>query len=52
MQNIILIFRQMVGFICTDPTPLVKFERSILVIVNLKDTVAKLDAFCASRTVK
>ena len=39
------IFNQMAGLVCTNPEPLKKFNRPILVTSNLKDTVEKLSAF-------
>ena len=40
------IFRQMAGFICTNPEPLLKFNRPLLVTSNLKATLEKLSALC------
>ena len=40
------IFRQMAGFICVNPEPLLKFNRPILLTSNLKDTLEKLSALC------
>ena len=40
------IFRQMAGFICVNPTPLLKFNRPLLVTKNLKETIAKLSTLC------
>ena len=45
-QIISKIFRQVAGFICDNPEPLLKYNRPILVTSNLKDTVEKLAAFC------
>ncbi len=38
------IFRQMAGFICTNPVPLLQFKRPILVTSNPKETIKKLSA--------
>ena len=38
------IFRQMAGFICTNPVPLLPFKRPILVTSNPKETIKKLSA--------
>ena len=38
------IFRQVAGFICVNPKPLLKFNRPILVTSNIKDTIEKLSA--------
>ena len=40
------IFRQMAGFICTNPEPFLKFNRPLLVTTNLKETIEKLSALC------
>ena len=38
------IFRQMAGFICTNPVPLLQFNRPLLVTSNPKETIEKLSA--------
>ena len=38
------IFRQVAGFVCTNPEPLIKFNRPLLVTKNLKETIEKLSA--------
>lgn len=40
--------RQLAGFICTNPAPLVEFNRPILVAENIDDTVARLTKFFSS----
>lgn len=52
LNNIGVIFNQMAALLCVNPEPLRKFNRPLLVTTNLKDTIAKLDAFCASREVR
>ena len=43
-----IIFRQCAGFVCTQPEPLLKYGRPILVTKNLRETTQKLKAFCTS----
>ena len=38
------IFRQVAGFVCTNPEPFIKFNRPLLVTKNLKETIEKLSA--------
>ena len=38
------IFRQVAGFICVNPKPLLKYDRPILVTSNLKETIEKISA--------
>lgn len=41
-QRIRTIFRQAAGFICTNPTSLVRFNRPILVVSNIKETMERI----------
>lgn len=52
LNTISVIFNQIAALLCVNPESLRKFNRPLLVTTNLKDTIAKLDAFCASRAVR